>query len=94
MSSDSQHLTNELQSTAIAFEDYLMTSDVVWDQTIGTNEVLEFKAKYLLKCMKQPDPIRPCHMFGVNRSSLLGCASTVITYLVVLLQFKTTELFA
>jgi hypothetical protein len=92
MSSDSQHLTNTIKCTAIAFEDYLMTSDEVWDQTIETNEVLEFKAKYLLKCMKQPDPIRPCHMFGVNRSSLLACASTVITYMVVMLQFKTSEL--
>ena len=35
-----------------------------------------------------PCPIRPLDMFDLNRACLLGLNNTILTYLVILLQFK------
>ena len=35
-----------------------------------------------------PCPIRPLDMFDLNYSSFLGLNNTMLTYLVILLQFK------
>ena len=44
----------------------------------------------LLGVFSNPAPIRPCDTFNLNHSSTLSINNTVLTYLVILLQFKGT----
>ncbi len=45
----------------------------------------------LSKTLNMPGPISPYSMFSVNNSSLLAALATIVTYLIVLIQFKTTS---
>ena len=44
----------------------------------------------LIGLFSNPAPIRPCDTFNLNHSSTLSINNTVLTYLVILLQFKGT----
>ena len=48
-------------------------------------------ARQLLERLHDPEPLRPMSLFGINLSNFFGAKITIITYVVVLLQFKLTD---
>ena len=51
----------------------------------------ERKMNNLISAFKR-SPIRPMGIYNLDRASLASVATTVLTYLIVLLQFKVTEM--
>ena len=49
------------------------------------------KTRQLLERLYDPEPLRPMSMFGINKSNFLTAKSTIITYAVVMMQFKLTD---
>jgi hypothetical protein len=49
------------------------------------------KTRQLLERLYDPEPLRPMSMFGINKSNFLTAKSTIVTYAVVMLQFKVTD---
>ena len=56
------------------------------DMTDGQRRELNL----LISMFSNPAPIRPCDTFDLNHSSTLSFNNTILTYLVILLQFKGT----
>ena len=54
----------------------------------GIEERQRRELALLIERFSLPSPIRPLDMFDLNRASLLGINNTILTYLVILLQFK------
>ena len=54
----------------------------------GIEERQRMRLALLIERFSLPSPIRPLDMFDLNRASLLGINNTILTYLVILLQFK------
>jgi uncharacterized protein YpbB len=46
----------------------------------------------ILERLHDPEPLRPLALFGINRSNFLTVESTMITYVIVLMQFKLTDI--
>ena len=49
------------------------------------------KTRQLLERLYDPEPLRPMSMFGINKSNFLTAKSTIVTYAVVMMQFKLTD---
>ena len=49
---------------------------------------VKFRAKVLVERMGKPGALKPLSYFSVNNSAHLSGISTMITYLIVLMQFK------
>ena len=45
----------------------------------------------LLSRMGSPGPISPHHFFAINHAGFLAMVASIVTYIIVLVQFKTTE---
>ena len=54
----------------------------------GIGEKQRRELALLIDRFSLPSPIRPLDMFDLNRASNLGINNTILTYLVILLQFK------
>ena len=54
----------------------------------GIEERQRRELDLLIDRFSNPCPIRPLDMFDLNYSSFLGLNNTILTYLVILLQFK------
>ena len=54
----------------------------------GIEERQRRELALLIDRFSLPSPIRPHDMFDLNRASNLGINNTILTYLVILLQFK------
>ena len=50
-------------------------------------------AQYVLTKYEKPIPLSPYSMFNLNRSGFLSTIAIVVTYLVVLLQFRSSEIW-
>lgn len=46
------------------------------------------RLQLLLRRLSSRSPLSPCSFFGVNHSGMLGAAATIITYMIVLMQFR------
>ena len=86
---DSQELTKAMKEVAEELEDHLVNSEKM---TEIFDEKTEFKMRKICKDLKEKSSICPFDLFPINREAFLSMTATALTYIVVLIQFKTSEL--
>ena len=63
---------------------------------VGSDEDLDDRQRRELAVLtglfSNPAPIRPCDTFNLDHSTTLSILNTILTYLVILLQFKGTDM--
>ena len=77
-----QHLINEMKESREGLEDFSLDFQIDSKQQQGL-DVLDRR-------LDNPAPISPYSIFSVSHSSLLATFSVLLTYIIVLLQFKTS----
>ena len=86
---DSQELNEAMKSTGEDIEDLIIdcpfTNEMFDDQ-------VEYKIKRIIKSIKQHACMSPMGLFCINNAAFLTILSTILTYIIVLMQIKTTEL--
>jgi hypothetical protein len=87
-SNDSQDLANTLQTVAKDFEDYIIDCPYLE----GLDVTSEKQLQELCKALKKDVPLNPYSLFVMNKSALFSAVTTSLTYIIVLLQFKTAEI--
>ena len=55
------------------------------------DEVTSYKIDVLAESLGNPDPLNPASGFALNFNTLVTGSGLLLTYLIVLLQFKTAE---
>ncbi len=83
-----------MNDSAEKLEDFILNNDKLWIQASRNRketEKLEWKFKELGNKLKTSSPLTPFNFFSMNSSALLTAFITTLTYMVVLLQFKATE---
>ena len=86
---DSQELNEAMKSTGEDIEDLIIdcpfTNEMFDDQ-------VEYKIKRIIKSIKEHTCMSPMGLFCINNAAFLTILSTILTYIIVLMQIKTTEL--
>ena len=86
---DSQELNEAMKSTGEEIEDLIIdcpfTNEMFEDQ-------IEYKIKRIIKSIKEHTCMSPMGLFCINNAAFLTILSTIMTYIIVLMQIKTTEL--
>ena len=86
---DSQELNEAMISAGEDIEDLIIncpfTNEMFDDQ-------VEYKIKRIIKSIKEHTCMSPMGLFCINNAAFLTILSTILTYIIVLMQIKTTEL--
>ncbi len=72
-------------------EDYLSN-----EKKLDADELFEsisIKSRFLLKRLRMNNPLKPLGLFVINKSNFFAAESTIVTYTIVLLQFKVADVF-
>ena len=86
---DSQEMNSAMKSTAEEIEDLVI--DCPWTNEIFDDQ-MEVKVKHVIKSIKGHTFMSPMSLFPINNAAFLTIMSTIMTYIIVLMQLKTTEL--
>ena len=81
-----QVLANKCQNIKTILEDLLI------DYQISISKDERTKLKMLIKRFDDPSPIRPNSSFDLNLSTAISAAGLIATYLVILVQFKQSNI--
>lgn len=78
-----------MKQTSDTLEDVLSSSPAYMD---SMDDLYSMKMGQVIQRLKGGYRLMSFKMFSINREAFMGLLSTAITYIVVLLQFKTTEI--
>lgn len=88
-SRDSQKLGDAMIEACEDIKDYFVRKE---DHISKLTPEQMYKLKALCKQLDNPTPMTPLGLFSMKQSALLSAFGTSLTYIIVLIQFKTTEL--
>jgi len=86
-----QNLIDARVRGAINLEEYLSNEEKLDEDDIF--ETISIKSRFLLERLRMKDPLKPMGFFVINKANFFAAESTILTYAVVLLQFKVTDFF-
>ena len=74
-----------MKETGEAIEEFLSNS-------LDLEEKFILESQILCRDLKQDNILNPFNLFIINNGAFMSIVATALTYIVVLVQFKTTEL--
>ena len=87
--SDCQELSEAMKNVAEELEDHLTDCKEMSEKF---DDQCEYKMKQICRRLKEKSSISPFDLFPINKEALLSLFASALTYIIVLLQFKTSEL--
>ncbi len=82
-------LSRAMKESAEEIEEFLINCPII-NANIG--DMYLYKIQSLCKALKQENTIYPFHFFPINNGAFMSFLATSLTYIVVMVQFKTMDL--
>lgn len=87
-----QNLQKSVLKAKRAVEDILMTTASGMSKKENKSHELKVKMSVLKSRLDDGCPIEPLSYFKLNKQTLISIQATVLTYIIILLQFKLSEM--
>ena len=84
MCSNAQDLIDAMKSSRYIL---LKATNLYLDKA-DFNPKVEYKMELLFKRLSNPNPLCPANVFNLNKSTILSSSAAIVTYLIILMQFK------